>query len=91
MTEFIINSDQLERLIEAIEHNTGREVNRMVIDGKRATEIVRCEDCRYANEDGDECVYFAAWESLPDGDEFRDVYVDVVPDGFCAWGERRQP
>lgn len=54
-------------------------------------EIVRCRDCKYANEDGDECVYFAAWEPLPEGDEFRDVYVDVEPDGFCAWGERREP
>lgn len=52
-------------------------------------EIVRCRDCKYANEDGDECVYFAAWEPLPEGDEFRDVYVDVEPNGFCAWGERR--
>ena len=51
-------------------------------------EIVRCGDCKYANEDGDECVYFAAWEPLPEGDEFRDVYVDVEPNGFCAWGER---
>lgn len=51
-------------------------------------EIVRCRDCKYANEDGDKCVYFAAWEPLPEGDEFRDVYVDVEPNGFCAWGER---
>lgn len=47
MTEFIISSDQLERLIEAVEHNTGREINRLVIDSVRAREIVRCRDCEY--------------------------------------------
>ena len=52
-------------------------------------EVVRCRDCKYANEDGDECVYFAAWEPLPEGDEFRDVYVDVEPNGFCAWGIKK--
>lgn len=57
---------------------------------RRRERIVRCRDCKYANEDGDECVYFAAWEPLPGGDEFRDVYVDVEPNGFCAWAERRQ-
>lgn len=50
MTEFIINSDQLERLIEAIEHDTGREINRVVIDGTRAAEIVRCRDCKHLDD-----------------------------------------
>lgn len=58
---------------------------------EKREEIVRCRDCKYTNEDGDECVYFAAWEPLPEGDEFRDVYVDVEPNGFCAWAERREP
>ena len=56
------------------------------MSGEHREEIVRCRDCKYANEDGDECVYFAAWEPLPEGDEFRDVYVDVESNGFCAWG-----
>ena len=75
MTEFIINSDQLERLIEAIEHDTGREINRMVIDGVRAVEIVRCRDCEYYNDYLGSCM--------------RRLYpYGTTPDGFCAWGER---
>lgn len=79
MTEFIINSEQLERLIEAIEHKTGREINRMVIDGKRATEIVRCRDCK-------RCMAYAKAAYC---DRFAHELPGATLDGFCAWGERR--
>ena len=77
MTEFIISSDQLERLIEAVEHNTGREINQVVIDGVRALEIVRCRDCKRWTADDCE------WNRFLDDPEIDE------PDGFCAWGERR--
>ena len=77
MTEFIISSEQLERIIESVEHNTGREINRVVIDGVRAREIVRCRDCRYYSEYQDLC------ERLQPG------MLVMEADGFCAWGERR--
>ena len=78
MSEFIISSEQLERLIEAIEHNTGREINRIVIDGKRATEIVRCKDC----ENYEYREYLGRSYCLGE--------YATEPDGFCAWGERRE-
>lgn len=91
MSEFIITSEQLKTATEAyLERELSRPITEVFISGDKLPEIVRCRDCKYANEDGDECVYFAAWEPLPEGDEFRDVYVDVEPDGFCAWGERRE-
>ena len=84
MTEFIINSEQLERMIEAIEHDTSREVNRVIIEGERVPEIVRCRDCKYYDPHcTDDGVCF-----LPDGDgDF--ARWEVKPDGFCAWGERK--
>ena len=47
-------------------------------------EIVRCQNC----------VYFERWE-YTDGTT-RNVcerfeFLDVTPDGFCAWGERHDP
>lgn len=57
-------------------------------DLKRGEEIVRCRDCEhftlegsYRFEDGstnvDFCEYVRGW------------LLQVTPDGFCAWGERR--
>lgn len=45
-------------------------------------EIVRCRDCKYATADQSD-------------HDFRELLwcnfhrMDVKPDGFCAWGERR--
>ena len=80
MSEFIINSEQLERMIEAIEHDTSRSINRLIIDGVRLVEIVRCRDCRY--HDSSLCNWF---ECSYCGESPR-----VEPDGFCAWGGRRE-
>lgn len=38
-------------------------------------EIVRCHDCKFKNE---------SWNCAS-------PYYNVEPDGFCAWGERREP
>jgi len=80
MTEFIINSDQLERIIEAVEHDTGREVNRVIIDGERMPEVVRCRDCKHYHAEINGCDEF--------GDIWHDEYANVEPYGYCAWGER---
>lgn len=41
-------------------------------------EIVRCRDCRHYTEDEDEYYHYCgSWCE------------QVEPDGFCAWGERR--
>lgn len=42
--------------------------------------IVRCRDCRHYREHINGCAEF--------GDESRDEYANVEPDGFCAWGVR---
>jgi len=79
MSEFIINSDQLERLIEGIEHKTGREINRVVCDGKELPSIVRCRDCKHRAGANVQAV-------VSDLCMWLDII--VKPDGFCAWGNR---
>ena len=58
---------------------------------RELTEIVRCRDCKYMHTvrhwlgmDVDECWLHADRESGALGKERTE------PDGFCAWGERRE-
>lgn len=46
--------------------------------------IVRCRDCKYLCDDGSTwgCGWHCSCLSTNDG---------TPPDGFCAWGERREP
>ena len=83
MTEFVISSEQLERLIEGIEHNTGRRINQVVCDGAELPKIVRCRDCRHR-------VAFEQPLNLERVfcDLRRSLYA-VEDEGFCAWGVRR--
>ena len=46
-----------------------------------AVEVVRCRDCEHYRKRINGCVEF--------GDESRGEYANVEPDGFCAWGERK--
>ncbi len=46
-------------------------------------EIVRCRDCKhYDDQDGEIGTCDLGLDNL-------DLYSIVEPDGFCAWGERR--
>lgn len=45
---------------------------------KRREEIVRCRDCKHYTDDEMEYYHYCgSWCE------------QVTPDGFCAWGERR--
>lgn len=52
-------------------------------------EIVRCRDCKHSFKDGALCNLFASWIPVAGGDEYAELPADVEPNGFCAWGERR--
>ena len=52
-------------------------------------EVVRCRDCRHSRKEGTLCVFFASWEPIAGGDEYAEIPADVEPDGFCAWGVRK--
>ena len=51
--------------------------------------IVRCRDCKHAVEHCDteklDCTHFSQWDYYED----EPGHWPVEPDGFCAWGERR--
>ena len=55
---------------------------------KGCEEIVRCRDCANFDAKRDGCWWFAHAERQPDY-SWADEPSDVEPDGFCAWGERR--
>ena len=46
-------------------------------------EIVRCRDCRYFN-----CLWVDCYVCKRNGEKFM-PFVEL--DGYCAWGERRNP
>ena len=48
-------------------------------------EIVRCRDCKWC--ESDICAY---WCCRVKYNEFEIGSLDSEPDGFCAWGERKQ-
>ena len=52
-------------------------------------EIVRCRDCKHSSKDGALCNLFASWIPVAGGDEYAELPADVEPNGFCAWGERK--
>lgn len=49
---------------------------------KQREPIVRCRDCKFGVDGGKYCA-----EGCADSWDWR----NVEPDGFCAWGERREP
>lgn len=58
--------------------------------------IVRCRDCKncgilVCSSGGSKMKRVPACFRLAklDGDAFEDVFFEVEPDGFCAWGELR--
>ncbi len=74
----------LQRMNVLLREENGR------LQKKRHEEIVRCRDCKHMHRvrswlgmDVDECWLHADRESGELGK------VDTEPDGFCAWGERR--
>ena len=51
-------------------------------------QVVRCRDCEHATDDGYGCTLFGRREQVGSY-RWEDVPAEVEPDGFCAWGGRR--
>lgn len=79
MSEFIIwESDKTETT-----DNLG--VKHSVSHFEKREEIVRCRDCAYICNR--EYTNGLEWHTCG---YFDSAYAEVDPNGFCAWGERRQ-
>lgn len=52
-------------------------------------EIVRCRDCMKSREKGWKCTRFTEEVYNEENEIGELVMANVRPDGFCAWGERR--
>lgn len=82
MTEYIITEKQLKTATEAhVEREIPLPITEVFVSGDKLPEIVRCRDCRHYHAEFNGCDEF--------GDAWRDEYANVEPDGFCAWGKRR--
>lgn len=51
-------------------------------------EIVRCRDCKYNDEVINACDH--PWITPLRGDCPENWIFSTAPDGFCAWGKRRE-
>lgn len=56
---------------------------------KRKGDLVRCRDCKGFDAKVDGCWWFSHFEQMGDY-SWAGMPVDVEPDGFCAWGVRRE-
>lgn len=55
-----------------------------------AEPVVRCKDCKHRREN--ECpMYHEEWSVTEDGDDWLNINDYTKDDGFCDWGERREP
>ena len=69
--------------LEGIEKDFDFAVD-MMLHGASAFEIVQCKDCKYYDESLEVC-RCSQW------DLSRIEYPMVDADGFCSYGERREP
>ena len=59
--------------------------------GELREEIVRCRDCEHFRIEPWDDVLAAQYGAPPMICERTGDMDDVGPDGFCAWGERKEP
>lgn len=95
MTEYIIRVDENDERWEYVKQQYTHFFRYPIAD-----EVVRCKDCKYASE-----VYWP--ENSGIANDYLDCHGELVepwdyyydepkynpvrPDGFCAWGKRREP
>ena len=86
MSEYIINSEQLQTATEAyLEHELSRPITEVFVSGDKLPEIVRCRDC----------VHYKPYRTHQHGmmnrchDEHGHTYKRDESD-FCSRGERRE-
>lgn len=82
MSEYIIEWSGIgARIVELIGSVPACLIPKRLREERLREEIVRCRDCRYGINGGELCA-----EGASDSWDWR----NVEPDGFCAWGERKE-
>jgi len=76
MSEYIITDKQLG-LIE--------DFATVCVEGEKLERIVRCRDCKFCHKN------YCEKRTSPTVSPSEIHWIPVEPDGFCAWGERREP
>ena len=82
-----VNVDR-DELIKALEYDRGQYEKGW---HDRDSDIVRCKDCYYCAAEksfGNEYLYCDAFPYHAEGDLIG-VSLEVNPDHFCSWGERK--
>jgi hypothetical protein len=72
----------------------GKDDKLILKEVKEIMSVVRCKDCMHRHED--ECpMYHEEWFTIDEGDGYVDDDYNVIDktndDGFCQYGERREP
>ena len=67
---------------ELVINRAGREVDHVDMDGRRLEDVVRCRDCKDYRASDATC-HSWQWHNW-------DAAIEVEPDGFCAWAERKE-
>lgn len=89
MSEYLI-SDETLATIRRTCYEAGKAGKEVFSVRSPSVEIVRCGDCDFSTDGGEYCRLFAAYEPIGGGDEYGESLAIVSPDGFCAWGKRRE-
>lgn len=88
MAEYVMEYDGWAEGIPVGEYLKVRDA----MHARKREEVVRCRDCEYARHYHPFCMgkrssieeWYCQWHSNAEGAS------DIEPDGFCAWGKRKE-
>ena len=83
-------NDALDAMAQRAAERIEDELVQQILARLGYVKVVHCRDCKHGLLHGTECRHFAAYEPIAGGDECEEMTYSVKPDGFCAWGVRRE-
>lgn len=91
MSEYIVDTFGIVQDFADLHGDMNTPLYQAIMDvmvSRQREEIVRCKDCAYYDDEPDlESSMPKCWRD-PD---HRGTAIWTSPDGFCKWGERREP
>ena len=83
MSEYIISTEQINFFLDHMSEDLAIPSSVAHLD-----PIVRCRDCKHFTQYGTH-IFNDGTTNMDYCDYIRAFRVQITPDGFCAWGERR--